>query len=112
MTGFIAAKVRNGPRFAEIDAPVEHVSGAAELPEPPGKAKRAVRSVITAPLPDYPPITEVGFSSSDPRGRLVAWTIEREAIRQRKEAGQAWPWTDEPILASGASVTSIASTIV
>ncbi len=101
MTGFIAAKVRNGPRFAEIDAPVEHVSGAAELPEPPGKAKRAVRSVITAPLPDYPPITEVGFSSSDPRGRLAAWTIEREAIRQRKEAGQAWPWTDEPILAVG-----------
>ena len=57
--------------------------------------------MITAPMPDYPPITEVSFSSSDPRGRLAAWTIEREAIRQRKEAGQAWPWTDEPILAVG-----------
>jgi hypothetical protein len=33
--------------------------------------------------------------------RLVAFAIEREAIRLRKEAGQSLPWTDDPILASG-----------
>ena len=41
MTGLpIAAKVRNGPRFAEIDAPVEHVAGATELPPLKARPKR------------------------------------------------------------------------
>ena len=31
--------------------------------------------------------------------RLVAFIVEREAVRQRRAAGQAWPWTEDPILA-------------
>src|SRR5204862_2203782 len=34
--------------------------------------------------------------------RLAAFVIEREAIRKRKEAGQAPPWTTDPILSVGA----------
>lgn len=30
--------------------------------------------------------------------RLVAFIVEREAVRQRRAAGQAWPWTGDPIL--------------
>jgi len=33
-----------------------------------------------------------------PIDRLVYWIRERETIRQRKEAGEPWPWTDDPIL--------------
>src|SRR5262249_55992989 len=33
--------------------------------------------------------------------RMVAFAIEREAIRLRKETGQAAPWTADPILATG-----------
>lgn len=32
---------------------------------------------------------------------MLAWAIEREAIRRRKEAGEAWPWTSDPILQRG-----------
>ena len=32
---------------------------------------------------------------------LFDYMIEREKIRQRKEAGQPWPWTDDPILQEG-----------
>lgn len=34
----------------------------------------------------------------DPAAALFAYMIKREAVRQRKEAGQPWPWTDDPIL--------------
>lgn len=30
--------------------------------------------------------------------RLVVFIVERETVRQRKAAGHAWPWTDDPIL--------------
>jgi hypothetical protein len=96
------AKVRNGPRFAAIEAPVVHVPGATETVPLKPRQKQAVRFVMgTSPIVAGAPITEVGFNSPDPRGRLVAWAIEREAIRQRKEAGALWPWTDEPILSGG-----------
>jgi hypothetical protein len=98
----IAAKVRSGPRFAEIEAPVVHVAGTLETAPPvKQKAVRKASTVDLAPLPTYPPITETGFDVTDPRGRLVAWAIEREAIRLRKEAGQKPPLTTEPILAAG-----------
>ena len=32
---------------------------------------------------------------------LFDYMIERENIRKRKEAGQPWPWTDDPILQEG-----------
>jgi hypothetical protein len=98
----IASKVRNGPRFAAIDAPVEHVPGATGLPALKPKQKQAMRPAVDlGPIVAGPPITDVGFNAADPRGRLVAWAIEREKIRVRKEAGQPWPWTTEPILAAG-----------
>jgi hypothetical protein len=36
--------------------------------------------------------------SEAPIDRLVRWVREREAIRARKERGDAFPWTDDPIL--------------
>ena len=88
----VAAKVRNGPRFAEVDVPVEHVPGSQEAPPPKQKAKRAPISAKPAtPLPLDPEMV----------ARVVAFTIEREAIRLCKEAGQAAPWTDDPILSKG-----------
>ena len=98
----VAAKVRNGPRFAAIDAPVVHVAGATETVPLKPRQKQTARPVVDiGPIVAGPPITDVSFSSADPRGRLVAWVIEREAIRQRKEADAPWPWTDEPILSVG-----------
>jgi hypothetical protein len=35
---------------------------------------------------------------TDPRERLLAFAVEREAIRLRRAAGQPKPWTDDPIL--------------
>lgn len=34
----------------------------------------------------------------DSVSRLVAFIVEREAIRVKKERGDAWPWTKDPIL--------------
>ena len=31
---------------------------------------------------------------------LFYWVAERERIRVRKESGQPFPWTDDPILAT------------
>ena len=45
----IAAKVRNGPRFAEVEAPVEHVAGATEMPALKSQAKRTAPRPATAP---------------------------------------------------------------
>ena len=82
---------------------MEHIAGA--VAKPSGcevKARKAAQTRRRAgPLPVYPPITEIGFDAADPRGRLVAWALEREAIRLRKEAGRPLPWTDDPILATG-----------
>lgn len=30
-------------------------------------------------------------------GKLFAWIKERYAIKVRREAGQSWPWSDDPI---------------
>ena len=99
----VAARVRNGPRFAEVNAPVVHIAGATEAP-PAAKSKprqAAKQPALSGPLPAYPPITEIGFDAADPRGRLVAWVPEREAIRLRRALGRQAPWTTEPILAAG-----------
>jgi len=85
----------NGPRFAAgVDVPVaEHVPGATAVAAPRQKAKRPARieGPPPAPLPLDPEIV----------ARLVAFVIEREAIRKRREDGQAAPWTDDPILHNG-----------
>jgi len=88
----VAARVRNGPRFAEVDVPVTHVPGTDEAPPPKAKAKRA--PVLSKPATALPLDPEMA-------ARMVAFAIEREAIRLRKENGQAPPWTDDPILFTG-----------
>jgi hypothetical protein len=94
----VAAKVRNGPRFAEVDVPVtEHIPGAVEATRLPAraKAKTAKRAAPVGPVEALP-------LDSEMVARVIAWAIEREAIRKRKESGQPWPWTDDPILRAGA----------
>jgi hypothetical protein len=94
----ITAKVRNGPRFAEVDAPVLHVPGSLEAPPPRARANKAAsakgRSVAPAVLPEPLPADPEVFE------RFVRYVIERHAICQRREAGQPPPWTDDPILAA------------
>jgi hypothetical protein len=88
----IAAKVRNGPRWADVEQPIVHVPGSAVTQRPAArKAKRKVSVGSAEPLP----------LDADMVARVVAWAIEREEIRGRKEAGQPWPWTDDPILRAG-----------
>jgi hypothetical protein len=83
----------NGPRFANVDALVEHVPGVVLEAAPRAKAKRSAPPLASAtPLPLDPEAV----------ARLVAFVLEREAIRLRKEAGQPPPWTDDPILTVGA----------
>jgi hypothetical protein len=90
------AKGDNGPRFAAVAAPVEHVAGTLENVTPPGRAKKPVRTKsVTAALAE--PLTLL----PDMVARFVASAIERDAIHKRKEAGQAPPWTADPILANG-----------
>jgi hypothetical protein len=84
----------NGPRFAAgVDVPVaEHVPGATTVATPRSKAKR--RTVIAGPPPAPLPLVPEMVA------RLVAFVTEREAIRRRKEAGQPWPLSDDPIFRS------------
>jgi hypothetical protein len=86
----------NGPRFADVNVAVEHMPGtfeAARVTARP-KAKTAKR---TAPLGP----AEALLILPEMRERVVAWTIEREAIRQRKASGQPWPWSTDQILNAG-----------
>src|SRR5262249_39612351 len=77
-----------GPRFGASEAPVEHVAGIDDVPPPRPKAQRKATPIGPAtPLPLDPEMV----------ARVVAFAIEREAIRLRKEAGQPWPWTTDEI---------------
>ena len=69
--------------------PVEHVAGAEAAPPRRSAEPNALRRPRDcrphSRCQAYPPITDVGFDSPvDARGRLVAWVIEREAIRLRR----------------------------
>jgi len=82
----------NGPRFGKSGALVTHLAGTDEAPPPRAKAQRKATPIGPAtPLPLDPEMV----------ARVVAFATEREAIRLRKEAGQAAPWTDDPILDAG-----------
>jgi hypothetical protein len=90
------AKAGNGPRFASVAAPVQHVAGTLETFVPKDRAKKAARTKnrfagLAEPLPLDP----------DMVARLLAYLVEREAIRIKKEAGEPWPWTTDPILRDG-----------
>lgn len=82
MTGFIAAKVRNGPRFAEIDAAVEHVAGATEPPPLKPRPKRTAPGLTSAEA-----TAAIAAAASPPAikdhtdfiHRYKAYMIERDA---------------------------------
>jgi hypothetical protein len=90
------AKSGNGPRFAAVETPVQHVAGTLEAVAPKARAKTATsaKGRSTAPAEPLALLPEVV-------ARFVASAIERNAIRKRKDAGEPPPWTTDPILASG-----------
>jgi DNA polymerase len=77
----VAAKVRNGPRFAEIDAPVEHIPGVIGEIAPRAKAQSKPKTALPIGTAEPLPI------DTDMVARTVAFAIKREALRIRKEAG-------------------------
>jgi hypothetical protein len=92
------AKGDNGPRFAAVDTPVQHVPGTLEPYVPKARAKRSAaakgRPVAPAKLPEPLPI------DAEALARLIAFAIEREAIRLRRAEGLPPPWTSDAILAT------------
>lgn len=105
MTGLpIAAKVRNGPRFADVDTPVTFVAGSLDTIPLVGsnKAKKSKGRIAPvtpiAPTTIYPPVTRADLGSDDPRERCAGWVVERYAMWQRRERGDPAPWSDNPIL--------------
>jgi hypothetical protein len=117
----IAAKVRNGPRFAEqLDVFVEHIEGTVDAPRwAPASKTRAqpatlaelldTQSAPVSPSRAMLPASDVRLDSDDPFVRLVAWTVERERIRARKDSGAPQPWTERSWPQTG-SATSAART--
>jgi alpha-glutamyl/putrescinyl thymine pyrophosphorylase clade 1 len=51
------------------------------------------------------PVRNIGQIPS-PFARVVAWVLLREELRQRKEAGEVWPWTVCPLLSGGSRFTN------
>jgi DNA polymerase len=91
----IAVKVRNGPRWANVDVPIVHVPGATEPPPPKAKAAKIA--------PAYHRLGPVlpGIAKADDFPNLesfAGFVRERHSIYERRQAGQAPPWTDDPIL--------------
>jgi hypothetical protein len=97
------AKAREGPRFAAVDAPVAHVAGTLDAPPPKDKAKRAAPLLeIEVPASVQPlALADCTLDATDPIARLIAYIVERERVRVRKEAGEPWPWTMNPVLRDG-----------
>ena len=96
----IAVKARVGPRLANIDLPVTTwIPGSLDtvpqyVAQHKGKTPKPKR-VSTAKLSVPRPLDPEAIA------RVVAFAIEREGIRKRKEAGQQPPWTDDAILRIG-----------
>jgi hypothetical protein len=85
-----------GPRFAlEINVPVtEHIASAPLDYQPRSKANTAARPTIRVAAEPLP-INAEAFK------RLATFAIDREAARLRKEAGEPWPWSPDPIINNG-----------
>jgi hypothetical protein len=82
----VGAKVRNGPRFASAETPVEHIASAwGDAPRFSSqmRAKPKVKAPVQyelLPVVFDPPINEEKFAG------MLAWAVEREAARKRKVA--------------------------
>jgi DNA polymerase len=76
----IAAKVRNGPRWAEVETPVVHIPGTLEALAPKTRAKTTPRSKTLSAAPVALP--EGMTFDSALLDDMVAWAIEREARRR------------------------------
>ena len=80
----VGAKVRNGPRFASAEIPVEHVTStwgdaprfSSQMRAKP-KAKAPVQYELLPATFDLPIDTEMLTA-------LLTWAVEREAARARK----------------------------
>jgi hypothetical protein len=73
--------------WAELPSPAPPDTSTIDYQSPP-KILATQRTLLGAPRAE-------DFSYLD---EFVAMAAEREAIRQRREAGQPWPWTDNEIL--------------
>jgi hypothetical protein len=81
----VGAKVRNGPRFASAEIPVEHVTStwgdaprfSSQMRAKP-KVKAPVQRELALPVIFDLPINEEKFAA------LLTWAVERETARARK----------------------------
>jgi DNA polymerase I-like protein with 3'-5' exonuclease and polymerase domains len=73
--------------WAELPAPAPPDTSTIVYQPPPPILATQRTSLIAPRAEDFPHLDE-----------FIAMVAEREAIRQRREAGQPHPWTDDPIL--------------
>jgi hypothetical protein len=100
----VASKARNGPRWAESEAPVVHVPGSldmAALAKP--KAKTAAREVPIGAVEALPLDAEMV-------ARVTAFIIEREKIANARRVASLGRGPMIRSYATAASATCIAST--
>jgi hypothetical protein len=92
----MATKMHSGPRFADVDVPAAFMPGSESAPRPVPKAKG--KTLVNLDL-DHLPAPQ---SLNDEAVRHMAvLAIEREAMRIRKEGGEPWPLTKDPIFLVG-----------
>jgi hypothetical protein len=70
----VAAKTRNGPRFAEVDAPVEHIASSLEPPPPKPRIKRAAKGKACTPS------TEPLSGETEGPGAAPSGTAQQEDV--------------------------------
>src|SRR5262249_54859163 len=87
----IAAKVRNSPRFAEVDVPVLHVPGALETMQRKTRPKkpRKVSAVRGRPSPTSP--TPSPAETQRDAAAEARWLALQEIIRRHKAEGRPGP---------------------
>jgi hypothetical protein len=108
----LAAKVRNGPRWAaEVDAPVVHAPGAIEATYGP-RAKAKITGTLFTPTPplvlpdpatipawNMPALSDIHYNSDNIIARWIAWIVAREQTRRNRAAGlPREQWTDHPLI--------------
>ena len=89
----IAARVRNGPRFAAVDAPVEHVAGTVGVPplkpQPKRTAPRAAPATTTTTAPMALTATEIAARAAQFRASYDANSPEYAERLKRFQARMA-----------------------